>query len=96
MRRGKLFVSVLLAMLLTLLPVTALPRECTTGQPCGNSCISWQDECHVDGDGRRQREDGGDVLLAALALVLAVGALVGMLVYAGGEQMQQQASEAGR
>jgi hypothetical protein len=94
MRRGKLFVSVLLALLLTLLPMTALPRECTTGQPCGNSCISWQDECHVDD--RRQREDGGDVLLAALALVLAVGALVGMLVYAVGEQRQQQASEAGR
>jgi hypothetical protein len=51
---------------------------------------------HVDGDGRRQREDSGDVLLAVVALVLAMGTLIGLMVYAGGEQRQQQASEAGR
>lgn len=38
---------ILSLILLAALPGVANARNCTTGQPCGNSCISWSNVCHI-------------------------------------------------
>lgn len=39
------------ALLLLLAPGAAYGNKCVKGQPCGDSCISWDKVCHVDGSG---------------------------------------------
>jgi len=45
----------------------ANPPTCTTGQPCGCTCISWSDTCHIGSPG------GGDGI-SSLGLGLSLGA----------------------
>ncbi|MBC7396541.1 MAG: hypothetical protein H7333_03780 [Bdellovibrionales bacterium] len=42
------------AMALTSLDAQALVRHCSKGQPCGNSCISKNDICHITNIGNAQ------------------------------------------
>lgn len=62
-----------LSALLVLLPVLAYGNSCTTGKPCGDTCIEWSDTCHVD--------EGGDAGLVVLAIV-GGAAVLALVVFA--------------
>jgi hypothetical protein len=66
----------LVVLLSTLLiwPSPAWAAQCTSGQPCGDSCISWYETCHIGG----KTSDDTGVIILSIALSAA---LIGVLVY---------------
>lgn len=66
---------VILAVLIGVLasaPSAVSANDCVNGQPCGDSCISWEDTCHAGSSGRGVREDNNDVVVVIVGLALAV------------------------
>lgn len=73
--------TVLTSMVLLWCP-PALANQCVSGKPCGNTCISWSDTCHVgfgsSGYADSDKESSNDAVL----VVIVVGAVVtGLLVW---------------
>lgn len=54
---------------------TAFAKTCTVGSPCGNTCISARDVCHVG--------SGGGLALTDEQLALGIGFTTGAVVFFG-------------
>jgi hypothetical protein len=74
----------LIASIMTMLVIfsssSAFAKTCTRGCPCGETCISCGDTCHVGGGGTGGEAEIGERKTPTLAIALWSGAVVSLLV----------------
>lgn len=71
-RYSALTCAIAIAVITFFAPSTGWTRNCKTGQPCGNSCISWSKTCRI-GSG----SSGGSYSAAPAALAAPAAAAMG-------------------
>ena len=76
-RLGRPWLAVVVAASTAFAPLAvAQARVCTTGKPCGDTCIAANETCHVGGGSARRAEEGdATVAIAVIVTLLVLGGL---------------------